>query len=155
MDLQQRDVKVQDFIEFYHFYNSFVQFIMKELDGETPKAYIAILLVLEKYGPLPISHIGDRLCITKSNMTPLIDGMEEKGFITRQASASDRRIINVVETEEGAKYIADALLKLNDLLRSRDSTITNEECIKALEAANTLLALGKRVLKGSSEESFI
>jgi DNA-binding MarR family transcriptional regulator len=152
MDLQQPQVKVQDFIEFYHFYNSFVQYIMKELDDGIPKAYFAILLVLEKYGPLPISHIGDKLSINKSNMTPLIDGMEEKGFITRKASANDRRIINIVETEEGAKYIVDSLSKLNDLLISTDASITNEEALKALEAANVLMDMGKRILKRSAQE---
>jgi len=155
MSNRQPIVKVQDFIEFYHFYNSFVQYIIKELDDGIPKVYFAILLVLEKYGPLPISHIGDRLSITKSNMTPLIDGMEEKGFIIRKASANDRRMINVVETEEGAKYISDALSKLNDLLISTDTTITNEEALKALDAANMLLDLGKRILKGRYQESFV
>jgi DNA-binding MarR family transcriptional regulator len=148
MSKQQQTVKVQDFIEFYHFYNSFVQYIIKELDDGIPKVYFAILLVLEKYGPMPISHIGDRLSITKSNMTPLIDGMEEKAFITRKASANDRRMINVVETEEGAKYISDALSKLNELLIRTDTTVTNDDALKALEAANTLQELGKRILKG-------
>lgn len=154
MGLQQPIVKVQDFIEFYHFYNSFVQYIIKELDDGIPKVYFAILLVLEKYGPLPISHIGDRLSITKSNMTPLIDGMEEKGFITRKASSNDRRMINVVETDEGAKYITEALSKLNDLLISTDTSISNEDALKALDAANILLGLGKRILKGKYQENF-
>ena len=154
MDLQQPIVKVQDFIEFYHFYNSFVQYIIKELDDGIPKVYFAILLVLEKYGPLPISHIGDRLSITKSNMTPLIDGMEEKGFITRKASPNDRRMINVIETEAGARYIAEALTKLNDLLINTDTTISNAEALQALEAANLLLDLGKRILKGKYQENF-
>lgn len=153
MSLQQpKEVKVQDFIEFYHFYNSFVQFILKELDDGVPKVYFAILLVLEKYGPLPISHIGDKLHITKSNMTPLIDGMEEKGFITRKASPNDRRIINIVEAEEGARYIADSLTKLNDLLINKDTTITYDEALKALDAVNILLDLGKRILRASGLE---
>jgi MarR family 2-MHQ and catechol resistance regulon transcriptional repressor len=147
MNSPRQKVRVHDFIEFYHFYNSFVQYIIKELDDGVPKVYFAILLVLEKYGPLPISHIGDRLSITKSNMTPLIDAMEEKGFITRKASPNDRRIITVVETEKGAKYIEEALLKLDDKLISTDTTITQADAAKALEAASFLLDLGKRILK--------
>ncbi len=149
MSNQEPEVRVHDFIEFYHLYNSFVQFITRELDDGIPKPYLGILLVLDKYGPLPISHIGDRLCINKSNMTPLIDGMEERGFIARKASSTDRRIITIVKTEKGEQYIADTLAKLNDMLLSRNdsiNSITLEEGLKAIEATKILLDIGKRIL---------
>lgn len=148
-------VTVRDFIEFYHFYNSFVQYIIKMLDDGVPKVYFAILLVLEKYGPLPISHIGDKLGIMKSNMTPVIDGMEERGFITRQASASDRRIVNIVVSPEGTKYIAEAIARLDELLNGTAGKFSDDEALKAVEAANMLLDLGKRFLKACNEESLI
>ena len=146
MSSQQPRVRVHDFIEFYHFYNSFVQYLIRELDDDVPKTYFATLLVLDKNGPLPISHIGDRLSITKSNMTPLIDGMEQKGYISRKASLTDRRIINIVITPEGEKYLADTLTRLDDMLIQQNPSITVEEGLKALEAVSTLLDLGKRIL---------
>ncbi|NJD01908.1 MAG: MarR family transcriptional regulator [Ruminiclostridium sp.] len=146
MNNQEPRARVHDFIEFYHLYNSFVQYIIRELDDGIPKAYLGILLALDKYGPLPISHIGDKLCITKSNMTPLVDGMEEKGFISRKASSSDRRIINIVRTEKGERYVTDALAKLDEMLQSRNDSITREEGMKAVEATKILLDLGKRIL---------
>ncbi len=146
MSNQEPEVRVHDFIEFYHLYNSFVQYISKELDDGIPKAYLGILLVLDKYGPLPISRIGDKLCITKSNMTSLIDGMEERGFISRTDSSADRRIKNIVKTEKGERYIADTLTKLNDMLLSRNDSITLEEGLKAIEATKILLDIGKRIL---------
>lgn len=155
MSVDRSRVTVRDFIEFYHFYNSFVQYIIKMLDDGVPKVYFAILLVLEKYGPLPISHIGDKLGITKSNMTPVIDGMEEKGFITRQASASDRRIVNIVVAPEGAKYIVEAIARLDELLNGTNGKFSDTDALKAVDAANLLLDLGKRFLKACNLESLI
>ncbi len=147
--MERPRVRVHDFVEFYHLYNSIVQYIVKELSDEFPKAYFAILLVLDKYGPLPISHIGDKLGIMKSNMTPLIDGMEGKGFIERKASATDRRRINIVKTGEGDRYLADTLTKLDDMFKRQNPSITPEEGLKALEASNILLDIGRRILKNN------
>nr|WP_255343964.1 MarR family transcriptional regulator [Methanobacterium sp. SMA-27] len=60
-----------------------------------PHSYFHILKVLKKKGPLPMSEIGRRVYISKSNMTSLIDKLVENGLAERIPDTNDRRVINI------------------------------------------------------------
>lgn len=50
-------------------------------------------------GPLSISELVDRLCITPATGARLVDRMERDGWVTRQTSAEDGRVKRVVVTQ--------------------------------------------------------
>ena len=51
--------------------------------------------------PLSLSQLAERHCCGKSNVTQLVDRLEEDGFVTRVSDASDRRTIRASVTPEG------------------------------------------------------
>ena len=60
------------------------------------------------------SEIGRRMNVTSSNVTRLIDGLEQDGLVRRTADHSDRRVTYVELTDEGravAERIVPAVLK--------------------------------------------
>jgi DNA-binding MarR family transcriptional regulator len=62
------------------------------------------------------SEIGRRMNVTSSNVTRLIDGLEEDGFVRRSADHSDRRVTYVELTEEGqalAERIVPAVVQFS------------------------------------------
>ena len=68
---------------------------------QMPHSYYHILKVLNKHGELPMSEIGRRIYISKSNMTSLIDKLVTDGLAERLPDKNDRRIINIAPTNKG------------------------------------------------------
>ena len=50
--------------------------------------------------------LGDRLFVTASNITKLIDGLEKKGLVQRLPSINDRRV-NLVKITQGGSQLLD------------------------------------------------
>ena len=48
-----------------------------------PYSHIKVLFYLVNNGPLPISKMAKELCISKPNMTPVIDKLVEEGLVTK------------------------------------------------------------------------
>jgi DNA-binding MarR family transcriptional regulator len=55
--------------------------------------------------PLPMRALAGRLACDASNITGLVDRLEARGLVSRQADAADRRIKNVVATQEGREAV--------------------------------------------------
>lgn len=63
----------------------------------------AILRTLFKEGPLSSASLSRRLYVTPSNITGIIDRLENKGFVERTKKKGDRRIALIELTEIGNK----------------------------------------------------
>jgi DNA-binding MarR family transcriptional regulator len=53
--------------------------------------------------------LGDRLGVTRPNITKLVDGLERQGLVTRIPHPVDRRMVQAQLTQEGAAVAAQAL----------------------------------------------
>ncbi|WDV56689.1 MarR family transcriptional regulator [Streptomyces coeruleorubidus] len=65
----------------------------------------AKMLILLRRQPLPMRALAGRLACDASNITGLVDRLEARGLVSRRADAADRRIKNVVATEEGREAV--------------------------------------------------
>lgn len=65
----------------------------------------AVLELLYHKGPQPIQVIGKKVLLASSSITYVIDKLEDKKLIIREACPKDRRVINVTLTEEGHTLI--------------------------------------------------
>ena len=52
--------------------------------------------------------LADRLVLTASGVTRMLDGLEQAGYVDRDACASDRRVTYAVLTETGAEKLRTA-----------------------------------------------
>lgn len=82
------------------------------------------LLLVNLVEPMPMRAIADSLSCEPSNVTGIVDGLERRGFVVRQADPADRRVKQVVLTPEGKRT--------RDALRSRG--YTHAEAFFALPA---------------------
>src|SRR3981189_2301003 len=62
-----------------------------------------VLHLIEPGLPLPMSRLADTLSCDASNVTGLIDRLESRGLVQRQASARDRRVKVLHLTPTGAR----------------------------------------------------
>ena len=80
----------------------------KKLEGDLEKAGLTppqfyVLATIGYAGGLPFGEIGQKLMVTVSNLTGIVDRLEEKKLVVRKRDDNDRRVVHVVLTERGAK----------------------------------------------------
>ena len=69
--------------------------------------------------PLTLSHLAERHCCGKSNVTQLVDRLEADGFVSRVPDPDDRRTIRAAVTDSGRA----AYERANGLLAELERTI--------------------------------
>ena len=68
--------------------------------GLTYTQYIVFLVLWEKDG-IPVGEIGEKLMLDNGTLSPLLKKMELAGYIERQRSHEDERIVVISLTEAG------------------------------------------------------
>lgn len=78
-------------------YNPF----LSEIDL-TYTQYIAMMVLWEKT-EISVKELGEHLYLDSGTLTPLLKALEKKGFVSRQRSEADERVLIVKITEDGLK----------------------------------------------------
>jgi DNA-binding MarR family transcriptional regulator len=66
-----------------------------------PQFYV--LATIGYAGSLPFGEIGAKMMVTVSNLTGIVDRLEEKKLVVRKRDDKDRRVVHVILTEKGDK----------------------------------------------------
>jgi DNA-binding MarR family transcriptional regulator len=83
--------------------------------GLTPRQYLLLLMIKaseETPEPATISHLVERLALTQSTVTELVQRAEEAGLVTRRASPDDGRVAHLSLTSVGATRFQGAFEEL-------------------------------------------
>src|SRR5436305_5299242 len=59
--------------------------------------------------PLPLSHLADRCCCVRSNITQLVDRLEAERLVERLSDPADRRSVRAALTPAGRERHAEAV----------------------------------------------
>ncbi|WP_042400891.1 MarR family winged helix-turn-helix transcriptional regulator [Streptacidiphilus carbonis] len=73
----------------------------------------AKVLALLRRGPMPMRQIAQTMSCEPSNITGIVDRLELRGLVARQADPDDRRIKRVAATEAGRDASAELRESLN------------------------------------------
>ena len=68
--------------------------------GLTYTQYITFLVLWEKDG-IPVGEIGSRLMLDNGTLSPMLKKMEQAGYIERNRSSDDDRVVIITLTEKG------------------------------------------------------
>jgi DNA-binding MarR family transcriptional regulator len=79
-----------------------------EKQGLTPPQFY-VLATIGYAGGLPFGEIGAKMMVTVSNLTGIVDRLEEKNLVTRERDERDRRVVRVVLTDRGAKLYKNTI----------------------------------------------
>jgi MarR family 2-MHQ and catechol resistance regulon transcriptional repressor len=74
---------------------------LEKLTLTPPQFYV--LATIGYAGGLPFNEIGAKMMVTVSNLTGIVDRLEEKKLVTRRRDEADRRVVHVLLTEKGTK----------------------------------------------------
>lgn len=73
--------------------------VLKPL-GLTYTQYIVFLVLWEKDGQ-PVGEIGERLLLDNGTLSPLLKKLEQAGYVRRERSREDERVVVITLTEAG------------------------------------------------------
>ena len=74
------------------------------------------VLALVAGGDERASLLAERLAVAKPTVTAVVDGLVERGFVSREAVEGDRRSLRLTVTKSGRQALADAEAAMADAL---------------------------------------
>ena len=79
----------------------YMEAVAAEFDLTPMQGYALKLLTTDR--PIAMSELADTLACDASNVTPIIDRLEERGLVDRRSAEHDRRVKVLVVTPRGAR----------------------------------------------------
>ncbi|MEV5507305.1 MarR family winged helix-turn-helix transcriptional regulator [Streptomyces orinoci] len=83
-------------------------------------------LLAQLKGPVPMRGLAELLVCDASNVTGIVDRLEARGLVRRETDPADRRVKNVVATEEGRRTIERVRAEMQATHSALDA-LTEEE----------------------------
>lgn len=99
-----------------------------------PPSHVKVVFYLAQNGPSSVSSIARDLCISKPNMTPIIDKLLECGYVNRYEDPKDRRVIRIEITEKAHEAFKIKKELIKGFLNDKFSTLPDEDLV-ALDGA--------------------
>lgn len=103
-----------------------------KLDDLYP-SHVQILLLLSKNKQLTMSEISKEIHVINSNLTPLVDKLIKLGYLKRQPSKKDRRVVHISLTASGKKQVEKHKQYATAYLLEQFESL-DEKQMRALEA---------------------
>lgn len=104
-----------------------------------PPSHVKVIFYLVHKGSSTMSEMAHHLCISKSNLTPIIDKLLQEGFVKRSENPKDRRTVLIQVTdlaithfEHHKQVIKDRLAARIQHLSPEDLQILHESILMAL-----------------------
>ena len=121
---------------------------MHAVEADLERALEGVGLSLAKYGvlsklveagePLNLSTLAERCSCVRSNMTQLIDRLEDEGLVQRVADPQDRRAIRAKLTDQGSSRHGDGVHALEAAERELLNRLKGPQRTMLLEALREL-----------------
>lgn len=128
--------------------------------GRLSLVHFNVLFLLSGEGPLPMNRLAELLDVSQASATGIVDRMEQRGLVTRERDAEDRRVVRVVLTTQGQALIAtvaderrDKLVCLLEMLADDDAAALLQGLRAMRRARETLFAQIASTPRDSSEAS--
>jgi MarR family transcriptional regulator, organic hydroperoxide resistance regulator len=76
-----------------------------------------VLSMLARHGEMPMSRLAESIDVSLSNVTGLIDRIEERGYVERVRVPDDRRVVLVRVTDAGRSVLDETEALRSEMLR--------------------------------------
>lgn len=122
------------------------QFIkpIKELErdrSELSPGHIHLMRWMYSKGNVPVSmtDLAEAACISKPNLTTMVDRLSGDGLVKRLADPNDRRIVNVALTEDGVAFLHKHKAEVMEFIEKRLSLLKDDELIQLRKALDDIM----------------
>lgn len=109
--------------------------------GLTDPRYNALRILRGEGKPMQVYQIAERMVTPQTDVTRLVDRLEEAGLVERDRCENDRRVVWVTLTRQGKEVLKKLDKPVADLHKSQFSALSNTE----LSQLNDLLFRSRHV----------
>jgi DNA-binding MarR family transcriptional regulator len=81
------------------------RFLRQQDQGELPQGLTSALATILKCGPMTLGDVAARERIAPPSVTKAVEQLVARGFVTRRADTSDRRVVLVEATAAGRRFL--------------------------------------------------
>lgn len=129
---------------------------MREIErerNEFPPGYIHVLGWLKsKEAPVSMTDLAGATCISKPNLTTMIDRLYSEGLVQRSSDRNDRRIVNVALTEKGMNFLHQHKAEVTKFIQSRLALLDDSELGRLKSALDEIADVIKIIEEKKGEE---
>jgi DNA-binding MarR family transcriptional regulator len=115
-----------------------VRQIRKQTDGEQSVSAIAALASLKRLGAITVGELADAEGVSRPSMTVLVGSLLDQGLVSKEADASDGRLVRVRTTAAGTKALDESRTRRTAYLAKRLRGLEQAE-LKTLDDASGIL----------------
>lgn len=103
-----------------------------------PPSHIKVIFYLHGRDSASVSEIAKKLCISKPNMTPIIDKLVNQDFVTRYEDPNDRRVLRVKLSEKSIAFLDEVKESVTKQFASKLSVLDESELKELSTSADTI-----------------
>jgi DNA-binding MarR family transcriptional regulator len=116
-------------------------------DSEVTMPQGMVLHILKEYGQMKISDLSDKVHLSKSTVSGIVDRLEKHGLVERTRNDEDRRTVYVSVTKAFEENHKELHKKAEESFEDLLSSATEQDMEKIVEGLSTL----KRILMARKE----
>ena len=115
------------------------------------KAQFVLLFFIEKMPQQVVGKTADMLSVRMSTVSHLVNDLEGRGYLKRERSSDDRRVVRLQATSRGSKLIASIEGLVIEQVRAASSGIAGQRKADAAKLLNEVAShiLGTPVHRGA------
>lgn len=98
-----------------------------QLDLTFSKTELMAMLIVDRYGEVIMSQISDYINAPLSTTTGLVNRLVKNGYLQRERSEEDRRIVAIQLTDQGRNMITEVKASIGSYLELINTILTTEE----------------------------
>lgn len=94
---------------------------------------VLVLKNLSENGAMKASDLSNLMEVSASHITSVTDGLTEKGYMTRQRSSVDRRVVELALTPQGKEILHKCEENKSQYFQEKFDTFSEEELHQIIE----------------------
>jgi DNA-binding MarR family transcriptional regulator len=124
----------------------------KSVGALTP-SQLKILFTLDSLGvPTPMSRLSAKLGVTPGTLTRVASGLRRKGYLERQRSAKDDRVVNLSLTKRGQRAVSRIKQYRQEFFADMCDMLSHADCQRLIESHRYILETYRRILQEKKGE---
>jgi len=116
--------------------------------GRMSLIHLNVLFLLAGMGPLPMRGLAEQLDVSQASATGLVDRMEQRGLVTRERDAVDRRVVRVTLTPQGEALMAGLAAERRDTLSRLLGALSEDDAAALLRGLRAMRHAREALLCG-------
>lgn len=112
---------------------------------------LTVIKMLDQLGKLSLSSLSSRIQARNSTVTGIIDRMEREGWVQRERSTKDRRIVLIKLTEQGKKLAGEIEVEPMEIFRDGLASLPADDLGELFRILGVLQAHVRKAVKDSPD----